>query len=275
MAIPSEKNIELPLLLEIEAAGGKARASDLYDAVARHFPSLTQADQERRHLKSNLPIWRNRVQWARQHLVIKGEVDAPARGIWRITGKGRERLGKGGQGPSPPPPPPPTIREILERETQQLRQQLHDLLMNLDPRQFELFATKLLESVGFTDLEVTNYTGDGGIDGYGNLEMGVVRVKAAFQVKRWRQNVPRPEIDRFRGAIAGSFDQGIFITTSDFSDEAKQVSSRPGTVAIVLINGNRIVDILLEKALGVRREPLSITRIDEDFFMAFGISGEE
>jgi len=117
--------------------------------------------------------------------------------------------------------------------------------------------------------------GDGGIDGYGNLEMGVVRVRAAFQVKRWRQNVPRPEIDRFRGAIAGSFDQGIFITTSDFSDEAKQVSTKSGTVPIVLIDGNKIVDIMLEKGLGVRREPLTITTIDEDFFMAFGISGEE
>jgi len=31
MAIPSEKDIELPLLQEIEAAGGEAKPLDLYD----------------------------------------------------------------------------------------------------------------------------------------------------------------------------------------------------------------------------------------------------
>ena len=44
MAIPSEKDIELPLLQEIEAAGGEAKPSELYDKVARHFPQLTVAD---------------------------------------------------------------------------------------------------------------------------------------------------------------------------------------------------------------------------------------
>ena len=146
--------------------------------------------------------------------------------------------------------------------------------MNLHPQQFEEFAGKLLESVGFTDVEVTKYVGDGGIDGYGNLEMGVVKVKAAFQVKRWRNNVPAAEVNQFRGAIQGEFDQGIFVTTSDFSDEAKKVSSKRGAVPIVLINGDRIVNIMLEKGLGVRREPLTVTMIDEEFFAAFGTTEE-
>jgi len=273
MAIPSEKDIELPLLQEIEAAGGEARPSELDDKVARHFPELTPADQKARHPRSGQLIWSNRVRWVRQHLVNKGELDASTRGIWRITNKGRERLGV--IPPPPPSPPPPlTIAGILEREKELIRDHLHQLLMNLPPQQFEVFAGKLLESVGFTDVEVTKYVGDGGIDGYGNLEMGVVKIKAAFQVKRWRQNVPPADINQFRGAIQGEFDQGIFITTSDFSDEAKRVSSKRGAVPIVLINGERIVNIMLEKGLGVRQEPLTVTRIDEEFFAAFGITGE-
>jgi len=269
MAIPSEKDIELPLLQGIEAAGGEARPDDLYDKVAHHFPQLTRSDQEVRYPKSGQLIWLNRIHWARQHLVNKRQVDASTRGIWRITDKGRERLGVI---PSPPPPPPPslTISGILEREKELIRAQLHELLMNLHPQQFEEFAGKLLESVGFTNVEVTKYVGDGGIDGYGNLEMGVVKVKAAFQVKRWRNNVPPAEINQFRGAIQGEFDQGIFITTSDFSDEAKKVSSKRGAAPIVLINGDRIVNIMLEKGLGVRQEPLTVSRIDEEFFAAFG-----
>lgn len=274
MAIPSEKDIELPLLQEIEALGGKARPDNLYDKVARHFPKLTLADQELRYPKSGQLIWLNRVHWARMHLVNKGQLDASTRGIWKITDKGRARLGI--MPPHPPPlePPPSTLGELLNREREQTRKQLHELLMTLHPQQFEEFAGKLLESVGFTDIEVTKYVGDGGIDGYGNLEMGVVKVKAAFQVKRWRNNVPPAEINEFRGAIQGEFDQGIFITTSDFSDEAKRVSSRRGATPIVLINGDRIVNIMLERGLGVRQEPLTVARIDEEFFAAFGTTEE-
>jgi restriction system protein len=100
--------------------------------------------------------------------------------------------------------------------------------------------------------------------------LGVVRVKGAFQFKRWQQNVPRPVIDQFRGAITGLYDQGIFITTSDFTEDAKQVSSRLGTVPIVIINGDKIIDIMLEKGLGVRKEPLSVLWLDEEFFAQFG-----
>ena len=275
MAIPSEKDIELPLLQEIEAAGGEAKPSHLYDKVAKHSPQLTTADQKARHPTTGILIWRNRVQWARQHLVNKGEIDASVYGIWKITERGRARLGKGVMPPSTPKSPPlSTIGELLDIERQQSRIHLHELLMNLHPQQFEKFAAILLESVGFTDVEVTKYVGDGGIDGYGNLEMGVVKVKAAFQVKRWQQNVPRSNIDQFRGAIQGKFDQGIFLTTSDFSDEAKKVSSVVGAVPIVLINGDRVVDIMLEKGLGVRHEPLTVTRIDEEFFAAFGTAEE-
>ena len=271
MAIPSEKDIELPLLQEIEAAGGEARPSELYDKVARHFPQLTPSDQTVRHQRSGLLIWANRVAWARQHLVNRGEIDASIRGAWKITEKGRARLGV----VSPPPPPPAsTIGALLDRERQQVRTQLHELLMNLHPQQFEEFAAKLLESLGFTDVGVTKFVGDGGIDGYGNLEMGVVKVKAAFQVKRWRHNVPPAEINQFCGAILGEFDQGIFITTSDFSDEAKKVSSKRGVVPIVLINGDRILNIMLEKGLGVRQEPLTVAKIDDEFFTAFGTTEE-
>jgi len=271
MAIPSTKDIELPLLQEIEAAGGEAKPSELYNKVARHFSQLTSADQKVIHPRSGLPIWRNRVQWARQHLVNKGQIDASIRGIWKITDKGRAKLGVV---PPPPPPSPSTIGALLDRERQQISVQLHELLMNIHPQQFEAFAARLLESVGFADVEVTKYVGDGGIDGYGNLEMGVVKVRAAFQVKRWRNNVPPAEVNQFRGAIMGEFDQGIFITTSDFSDEAKKVSSKRGAVPIVLINGDRIVNIMLEKGLGVRQEPLTVTRIDEEFFAGFGITEE-
>jgi len=264
MAVPSEKDIEVPLLQEIEAMGGEAKPSDLYGKVANHFPRLTAADRTARYRKSGLPIWTNRVQWARQHLVSKGEIDASVRGVWKITQRGRDRI------KAPPPPPPPSLLKLVEEHTQEVRKELREHVMGMKPNHFEVFAGQLLQALGFTDVQITGRSGDGGIDGHGSLELGVVRVKGAFQFKRWQQNVPRPIIDQFRGAITGFYDQGIFITTSDFSEEAKQASSRPGTIPIVMINGERIIDIMLEKGLGVRKEPLAVTWLDEDFFAQFG-----
>jgi len=43
---------------------------------------------------------------------------------------------------------------------------------------------------------------------------------------------------------------------------------------MMLINGDRIVNIMLEEGLGVRQEPLTVTRIDEEFFTAFGATEE-
>ena len=81
-------------------------------------------------------------------------------------------------------------------------------------------------------------------------------MSVAFQCKRWQGNIGRPIIDQFRGAIQGSYEQGIFFTTSDFTPQAKEVSFKQGSVPIVLMNGSGIVDIMIDKGLGVVKKPL-------------------
>lgn len=132
-------------------------------------------------------------------------------------------------------------------------------LKELDPESFELFSRKLLEAYGFRDVKVTAHGRDGGIDGFGKLRVGLAHLNVAFQCKRWRQrNVPRPEIDKFRGAIQGDFEQGLFFTTANFTKEAQEYSFRPGAVPIVLIDGPSIVDIMIEKRMGVEIEFLPV-----------------
>lgn len=168
---------------------------------------------------------------------------------------------------------PPTsisaIAELLDEHHHGLEQALLRRLAAMSPYQFESFAGRLLEALGFSRVEVTKKSGDGGIDGTGRLEMGVVSVNAAFQVKRWQGKVPRPEIDKFRGAIQGDYDQGIFVTTSSFTEEAKQASVRRGSVSIVMIDGQKLIEVMIEKGLGVRTEPLTIERLDDGFFSEF------
>ena len=136
------------------------------------------------------------------------------------------------------------------------RSQLLDKIYELTPHQFEQFAQKLLQAYGFADVNVTAVSSDGGIDGYGKLGLGLASMNVAYQCKRWEGNVGRPEVDKFRGAIQGEFEQGIFFATSDFSSQARDVSLRKGAVPIILLNGDSILDLMIQKGIGVEREPL-------------------
>ncbi|MES2375369.1 MAG: restriction endonuclease [Bacteroidota bacterium] len=132
-------------------------------------------------------------------------------------------------------------------------------LTQLDPFSFEEFCKRLLFVYGFKNLKVTSKTKDGGIDGYGELKIGLVYMKVAFECKRWTKvSIGRPKINQFRGDIQGKYQQGIFFTTSKFTNDAKSSSFQIGAVPIVLIDGKAIVDIMIEKGFGIEKEVLPI-----------------
>jgi len=97
---------------------------------------------------------------------------------------------------------------------------------------------------------------DGGVDGNGELKLGLASVRAAFQCKRWKAQVSRPEVDKFRGAISGQFERGYFFTTSTFSRDAQAASIKAGAVPIFLYDGREIAKIMIEKGFGVTRTPI-------------------
>lgn len=146
------------------------------------------------------------------------------------------------------------------------KESILDQLKAIEPDTFEIFCKKLLSVYGFKDLKVTRKSKDGGIDGEGKLKVGISHLNVAVQCKRWNKtSVGRTEIDKFRGAIQGDFEQGIFFTTSKFSKEAMQATTKKGAVPIILIDGSTIVDIMIEKKFGIDIEnlPVYINALDE------------
>ena len=90
----------------------------------------------------------------------------------------------------------------------------------MDPGDFEELIGTLLTKLGFEDVEVTARSNDGGIDVRGTLVTGdVIRTRMAVQVKRWKANVQTPIVQQVRGSL-GTHEQGLIITTSDFSKGA-------------------------------------------------------
>lgn len=255
MAMPKQTEIELPLLEVINSIGGRGKPKQVYPLVTNKFPQLTQEDLDEKIISGGNK-WTNRIQWVRQKLIDSGDLVSSERGIWEITEKGRQRL-VGNQN-NYLQPTEVNLVEIYDNYEEDFRSQLLDRLHELTPRQFEEFSKKLLQVYGFVHLNVTQTGPDGGIDGFGKLKVGLATMNVAFQCKRWQGNVGRKEIQQFRGAIQGEYEQGLFFTTSDFTQQAKNSSIQRGAVPIILMNGKSIVEIMIEKGLGVEKRPLQL-----------------
>lgn len=141
----------------------------------------------------------------------------------------------------------------------ELKRKILGDLKRLSPAAFELFAKRLLDIYGFHDTRVTQLSGDGGIDGFGKLKVGLANLNVAFQCKRWAKgNIQRPEIDKFRGAAQGDVEQGLFFTTASFSEGAIAASIKRGAVPIILVDGESIIDLMIEKGFGVQLDTMTI-----------------
>jgi restriction system protein len=146
------------------------------------------------------------------------------------------------------------VDDYLTAFKAKLLQKLHDL----SPDKFEEFAGVLLKGYGFQKVKVTGKSRDGGIDGHGELKVGLAIVKAAFQCKRWEGVIPPKEIQAFRGAIQGQFEQGYFFATSTFSKAAQAESIKMGAAPIIIFDGDQIGQMMIEKGVGVRRRPVEL-----------------
>ena len=132
-------------------------------------------------------------------------------------------------------------------------------IQSLDPTEFEHFCRKLLVAYGFKKMKVTPKSRDGGIDGFGELKMGLVYLPVAFECKRWvNTTVGTSRINQFRGSIVGKYQQGIYFTTSRFTKDARDVSFQPGAPPIILIDGNSIIDLMIEKQFGIEIEEFPV-----------------
>lgn len=132
-------------------------------------------------------------------------------------------------------------------------------LKNLTPSEFESFSRDLLLAYNFEDVKVTSISKDGGIDGHGKLKVGLAHLNVAFQCKRWNnRRIQRQEIDMFRGAGQGSYEQGIFFTTSSFTKTAIGASIKKGAMPVVLVDGKAIVELMIEKKFRVESNQMEI-----------------
>lgn len=286
------------------APDGQLRKSDLMQAIEASVPLDDWARIV--YEGSGNVRWRSIFAFSSVGLV-KGGYVTKSRGIWRVTDEGRAvtvgpfdprayldevnrryRLWESSQIKSEVPlsaggvtsdgevldAPEERMAETLKAAHESLAAELIETIKQCEPAFFEKLVVQLLLKMGYGGSRqeagrAVGQSGDGGIDGIINEDrLGLDAIY--LQAKRWEGAVGEPPIRDFFGALdLQGVKKGVFITTSYFTEAAKKaVQSNRSDKKIVLIDGARLADLMIEHDLGVSvAATYHLKRLDSDFFV--------
>lgn len=238
--------------------------------------------------KSGEILINNRISWGKSYLKKGGYIHFPSRGNVQITEKGLKHRGeidlkdlkkefnssknlqdifKEEINDINNASPQDLIDEGFSLIENEIKVELLEKLKSIDPYYFEKVVLKLLKKMGYGEFKETPKSGDGGIDGIINEDkLGLDKIY--IQAKRFNENkVREKDIRNFIGAMSGDTNKGVFVTTSLFDigaiEKAKNAHHK-----IILIDGNKLVDLMHEYNVGVQiKQIYEVKHLDEDFFI--------
>ncbi len=300
MAIPDFQSIMLPLL----RLAGDGEIHNITNATEKLADEYNLSEDERsRLIPSGSPKFYNRVGWAKTHLKKAGLLEYPKRGYFKITRRGQDVLEENPpqinmvylkkfpefvafrqthhkdelEEESVEENDKLTPDEALENAYQKIRldlaDELLDTIISSPPAFFEKLVVDLLVAMGYggTHRDAARAVGgvrDGGIDGI--IDEDRLGLESIYiQAKKWQREtkVSRPNVQAFVGALTGNnSNKGVFITTSDFTNDALSYVSGLN-IKVILINGDRLANLLIDYDIGVStRIRYEIKNLDSDYF---------
>lgn len=296
MTIPTFDEIMYPLLDTIKD-GETYNVSDISDLIRDKYFNLTDEEKKIRVSNGKTKFY-DRLTWGRTYLKKAGLVEDPQRGQVKITQEGKnvlqsevknidvkfltkyssfrdfkdttkkkENSKKEEKKVSENLSPTDLIDLGFDKVNSSLKQDLLEKLKNINPYYFEKVILDLLHQMGYGDFIETSKSGDGGIDGIINEdELGLEKIY--IQCKRFSSSkVREPDIRNFIGAMSSESTKGIFVTTSDFDQKAVE-KAKIATHKIILIDGEKLVDLMIKYNVGVQSKTHYIVKeIDLDFFV--------
>lgn len=148
--------------------------------------------------------------------------------------------------------------------TKEARQALLDYLQHMDPHKFENMVGFLLEEMGYDDIRVTSPTNDKGVDVIADIALGISSVHEVVQVKRHIGSIHRNIVDLLRGSLH-RFDaiRGTIITTGTFASGAKKAALERNAAPITLIDGEKLLDLLMQYEIGITKQNVAIYEFDQ------------
>ena len=261
-----------PTLKALYELGGSGSNEEIFNKVV----TITQLPTEVVDIMHNFTMTEveYRLAWAKTYLKNYGAIENSKHRVWSLTAKGAKMLKendidekeiydftakKRGKETNS------SENGVIETESLDWRTQVTNILLNLDPYAFERLAQRLLRECGFSDVQVTKRSGDGGIDGTGKLRIqGIFSFNVAFQCKRYKGQVGAGAIRDFRGSLGTNIEKGVLITTGAFTKAAKDEASSEGKRLIDLMDGEELINKLAEYGIGLNE--VKSYEVDEDFF---------
>ena len=157
---------------------------------------------------------------------------------------------------------PVEVAGLVEKKHKEVRQALLERARSASPTGFERLVGELLSVMGF-EVEVTRPSNDGGVDLRGTLVIGgAVRIRMAVQAKRRQANVQAPIVQQVRGSL-GAHEQGLIVTTSDFSSGARREALRSDAAPVGLMDGEQFAALLAKHQIGARTERYELYALTE------------
>ena len=302
MAVPDFQSMMLPILI-FHSDKQLRNTQELYQFTIPKF-KLNEEEQAELLSSGKQEVFKNRALWARTYLSKALLLESPARGVYKITERGLQVITENPSEininylkrfdeivkflnldkSSPSIQQPKNVQATFEFETpEETLDKLHSKLNNslaselletiktCSPSFFEHLVVDLLSAMGYGrsigESKVVGKSGDGGIDGIINEDkLGLESVY--IQAKRWQGTVGDIEIRNFIGSLQlKGARKGVFITTSDFTTQAKNSAAMITGIKIVLIDGLTLADLMIEYNVGVSVKTVyEIKRIDSDYF---------
>lgn len=159
------------------------------------------------------------------------------------------------------------LADVGKHNTAQ-RSILFEQLSVMDPYQFEKLIALLLQAMGYEDVQVTKQSGDKGVDVVGNVQIGISSVREVVQVKRTPSTtITRQLIDQLRGALPyHEAIRGTLITLGSFSKGAEEGALFPNASPITLIDGDKLLDLLIDYEVGMKKRKVEVLEVDLSHF---------
>lgn len=269
--LPSFEKYFPPTVKSMKQRGGSATIEELEEDVAK-IMKLPEPILAIPHKTGTRSEFQYELAWVRTYLKKAGLAENSARGVWSLTEAGERtsdeellliprkvkwaQKAKDRESQSP-------LEETIEPDWQE---QTLSALAQMKSDAFERLSQRILRESGFTRVEVSGRSGDGGIDGIGVLRVNLVSFHVLFQCKRWKGSVGASAVRDFRGAMVGRADKGLIITTGTFTADARREATRDGAPAIDLVDGDTVCSLLKDLKLGITVKLVEEVQVDKSFF---------
>ena len=277
--IPTFDEMIIPTLKALKELGGSGTIQEINEKVYQ-LSNLSEDALQILHDGAGYETEVDyRLAWSRTYLKKYGLIENSARAVWAMKDPNLEiskvdvqSILKKVRGISKKADEETTTSkgEIIEYPVDEAinwKEQLIDTLLKISPSAFERLTQRLLRESGFTQVEVTGKSGDGGIDGKGIIKInGFLSFHVIFQCKRYKGSVSSSQIRDFRGAMQGRADKRIIMTTGTFTRDAIKEATRDGAPPIDLIDGELLCEKLKEFNLGVKTQFIESVEVNTDWF---------